>query len=215
PRTATYKNAYREWIGAQIRADYYGYINPGDPETAAEMAWRDASLSHVKNGIYGAMFVAAMLACAAVRDNVRDVILGGLSEIPKTSRLYKHVSDTVNLFDQGKSFEEAVDHINSNFNEHTPHGWCHTISNAMIVTAALLYGDGDYGKTVGLAVQTGFDTDCNGATAGSVFGMLHGAGKIGPEWTAPLNGKLRTDIFRAEKADISELVKKTLSQMPK
>ncbi len=214
PLTATYKNAYREWIGAQIRADYYGYINPGDPQTAADMAWRDASLSHIKNGIYGAMFVAAMLACAAVCDNVRDVIFGGLAEIPKTSRLYKHVSDIISLFDQGKSFEDAVGHINEAFNEHTGHGWCHTISNAMIVTAALLYGEGDYGKTVGLAVQTGYDTDCNGATAGSVFGMLHGAGSIGPEWTGPLHGKLSTSIFGTDDADIAELVEKTLTHLP-
>ena len=64
-----------------------------DSHAAAEMAWHDASLSHIKNGIYEAMFIATMLARAAVSTDIADVIQSGLSEIPHTSSLYKSISE--------------------------------------------------------------------------------------------------------------------------
>ena len=173
------KNPAREWIGAQIRGDYYGYINPGDPETAADMAWRDASISHIKNGIYGEMFVSAMLAAAAVTDNIEEIILSGLSQIPNTSRLYEAIMQIINNYKNNVSAEQCFKEIHKKYDEYNGHDWCHTISNASIVTASLLYGGGDLGKSICMAVQTGFDTDCNGATVGSIIGMITGFEKIG------------------------------------
>ena len=213
PDSACFKNPYREWIGAQIRADYFGYINPGDPEKAAEMAWRDASISHIKNGIYGEMFVAAMIACAAVTENIRDIILGGLAEIPATSRLYEQIHYILDFHDAGKSVEDCFADIHRRYDENDGHDWCHTISNAEIVTAALLYGGGDYGRSTCLAVQTGFDTDCNGATVGSILGMRRGEGCIGKEWSGPMRDKLDTDIFKVGKMRISEMAKKTMKHI--
>ncbi|MBQ8210425.1 MAG: ADP-ribosylglycohydrolase family protein [Clostridia bacterium] len=213
PESAIYKNPYREWIGAQIRADYFGYINPGKPEIAAEMAYRDASISHIKNGIYGEMFAAAMLACAAVTDDINEIIMGGLAEIPHTSRLYEAVTGIINMHNSGKSINDCYKHIHSEFDEHTGYGWCHTISNAMIVTTGLLYGEGDLGKSICIAVEAGFDTDCNGATVGSVIGMRNGIDCIGEEWTKPLNDTLHTSIFGIGTVKISELAEKTLKHI--
>ena len=215
PESAVYKNPYREWIGAQIRGDYFGYINPGNPELAAEMAWRDASISHVKNGIYGEMFVAAMLSVAASTSNIEDIILGGLSEIPSTSRLYEDVMSVVEAFKTGVSQRKCFDMIHSKYDEYTGHGWCHTISNAMVVAAAVLYGKGDYGRSVCMAVETGFDTDCNGATVGSVIGMANGIQSIPEYWTKPINDTLHTSIFGVNTVKILDRVKLTMKHIAK
>lgn len=213
PASAIYKNHYREWIGAQIRGDYWGYINPGNPELAAEMAWRDASISHVKNGIYGEMFVSAMLANAAVTSNIEDIILSGLAQIPSTSRLYKSVTDIMNKYKSGVAQDDVFDYIHSCYDEHTGYGWCHTISNAMIVTASLLYGGGDYAKSICMAVQTCFDTDCNGATVGSVLGMANGVDSIPEYWTKPINNILHTSIFGVGTVKITDMVDKTMKHI--
>ena len=213
PASAMYKNVCREWIGAQIRGDYFGYINPGKPDAAAEMAYNDARVSHVKNGIYGEMFVSAMIACAAVTDNIEDIIFGGLAQIPETSRLYEAVMKIYDLYKNGASADDAFEFIHSAFDEHTDHGWCHTISNAMIVVAALLYGEGDFGKSICIAVGMAFDTDCNGATVGSILGMRGGIDCIDDYWKKPIKNKIHTSIFGVGTVDIEKSVEKTLKHI--
>ena len=210
PESAVWQNPYREWIGAQIRGDYFGYINPGDPEAAAEMAWRDARVSHVKNGIYGEMFAAAMIAAAAVETDIEVILRAGLSQIPATSRLYGIVDEVIANWRGGMREEECFAGIHCRWDEFSDHDWCHTISNAAIVTASLLYGGGDYCRSICRAVQTGFDTDCNGATVGSVLGMRGGAAAIGSEWAEPIHGQLDTSIFGVGRVSIEELVRRTL-----
>lgn len=213
PASAVYKNICREWIGAQIRGDYFGYINPGEPEKAAKMAYTDARISHVKNGIYGEMFASAMVACAAVTDNIENIILGGLAQIPSTSRLYEAVMKILDGYKNGVTVDECFNIIHSEYDEHTDHGWCHTISNAMIVVAALLYGEGDFGKSICTAVSMAFDTDCNGATVGSIIGMRNTVDGIDEYWKKPINGKIHTSIFGVKTVSIEEAVEKTLSHI--
>lgn len=213
PYSAVYKNPFREWIGAQIRGDYFGYINPGNPELAAEMAFRDASISHIKNGIYGEMFASAMIACAAVTDNIKDIILGGLAQIPSTSRLYEEIINVIKDYENGVTYDEFFKKLHSSYDEYDGHGWCHTLSNAIIVAGALLYGNGDFGKSLCLAVQSAFDTDCNGATVGSILGMRGGAKAIPEEWSKPVNDTLHTSILGVGTVSVSECAKATMKHV--
>lgn len=210
PQSAYFRNPYREWIGAQIRADFYGYIAPGYPELAAEMAWRDARISHTKNGIYGAMWVAAMLSGATVTDDMEEIIDIGLSEIPQNSRLSEKIKEVLSWIDEGIGWEEAVDRVHSQYDETIGHHWCHTITNAMIVTLSLLYGGGDLEKSIGIATLAAFDTDCNAATVGSIVGMLMGAENLPKKWIEPLNDSIVSGVQGFHKVAISELAKRTV-----
>ena len=210
PESACFRNPYREWIGAQIRADFWGYANPGDPGAAAEHAWRDASISHVKNGIYGEMWAAAMIAAAFVVDDPAGAIEVGLSVVPPNSRLSEALRRVLGWRSDGVDASEVIDRIHEEWDETRSHDWCHTISNAMIVAMALLWGETNFERTLCLAVQACFDTDCNGATAGAVLGVMLGASQLPEKWTAPLNDTLETGVQGYHRVGIEELAKKSL-----
>ncbi len=211
PESATHYNPFREWVGAQIRGDIFGYVAPGHPEIASKMAWEDASVSHVKNGIYGEMKAAAMIAVAAITDDVEEIISCGISQIPEKSRLAEASREVLDWKRSGKSWEQVVDTIHERYDENNPHEWCHTVPNSMIVDAALLYGEGDLEKSIGFAVMSALDTDSNGATVGSVVGMIRGARALPEKWTAPLNDRLRTSVGSMGTVRISELAQRTMT----
>lgn len=211
PASATVRNPYREWIGAQIRADFFGYAAPGDPAKAAALAWRDACISHVKNGIYGEMWAAAMVAAAFTATSPRACIEAGLGEIPARSRLAEALRETLGWFDSGVAYDEAVERLHRAWDETRGHDWCHTISNAVVVAIALLWGEGDFGATVCRAVQPCFDTDCNGATAGSVMGALLGRATLPTAWTGVLNDTLHTGVAGYHTVRLADMTRHTLA----
>lgn len=215
PRSASHRNVYREWIGAQIRADFFGYATPGDPALGAELAWRDACISHVKNGIYGEMFVAAMLSAAAVETGARAVIEAGLSQIPVNCRLAAEVRELAGWVDGGIGWEEVLARIHARYDETRGHDWCHTVSNALIVCTALLLGGLDLERTLGIAIAGALDTDCNGATAGSIVGMMCGASHLPEAWTAPLHDTLKSGVDGFGMVRISDMAHRTLAVIRK
>ncbi|HWT23375.1 MAG TPA: ADP-ribosylglycohydrolase family protein [Solirubrobacteraceae bacterium] len=207
PDTATHVNPFREWIGAQIRVDAYAYARPGDPAGASRLAFADARLSHTANGLYGAMWAAALIAASFAEPAMPAALDSALAVVPVRSRLAEALAGVRRMHADGLGWEEARDELERRHGSLSP---VHTINNAAVVAAALLWGDGDFGRTVGLAVQGGWDTDCNGATAGSAYGAMHGSRSLPRDWTDPLDDRVRTAVYGFDGARISDLAERTL-----
>ena len=207
PETAKYLNPYREWIGAQIRADIWGYISAGMPEKAAELAYRDASLSHLKNGIYGEMLMAAIIAASFSVNRIEDAIEIGLTEIPRRSRLYEAIRNVIKWSKMTNDWTYTWSKIMENYGRYN---WVHTINNAAIVVMALMHGSEEFTKSVTIAVMSGLDTDCNGATVGSIIGAFLGYKRIPKSLIKPLNNRVRSAVIGFDNISITELADRTL-----
>ncbi|WP_030919496.1 ADP-ribosylglycohydrolase family protein [Streptomyces sp. NRRL B-24720] len=193
PDTARHRNPFREWIGAQIRADVHGWTHPGDPAAAAEQAHRDAVLTHTGNGVYGAMFTAAALAEAAGGEtDVHGCLATGLRVVPPRSRFAHAVRTGIDAARGEPDFDAVADRLHAAFGAYH---WVHVLPNAALLAAALTHADGDFSTSICRAVSGGWDTDSNGATAGSLAGLLAGRPDALPvRWTTPLKNRLATSV---------------------
>lgn len=207
--TARYRNPYREWIGAQIRADLWGWISPAQPNRAADFAWRDASLSHTGNGIYGEIFIACAIAASFKYTDMRDIINEALKFIPQASRLYKAITYVLSLPVEETPWEDVLDLLYEKFGQYH---WVHTINNAALVTAALISSKGDFERAVCNVVMGGWDTDSNGATAGSIMGTMLGASQLPEKWISPLKNKIRSSIKGFDNITFTELAERTVNK---
>lgn len=200
-------NPYREWIGAQIRADGWAYCCAGNPELAAEFAWRDAHWTHTANGIYGEMFVAAMIAAAFVESAPEKIVQIGLSEIPEKCKLAEAVGKAFKWIEQSPDFESFMEKMEREFS------WMssvHTVNNALIVMMSLFYGKMNPDKSICISVMGGLDTDCNGATTGSIVGAAAGKKNFGGKLYPALNDTIKPLVFGFQEIKMKELAERTL-----
>jgi ADP-ribosylglycohydrolase len=195
-------NQYNEWIGAQIRADMYGWVCPGKPSLAADLARRDASLSHRDEGVYGAMFVAALGASIPACEDLDTAIETALAEIPRDCA----AAQAVHLGRRLAGEPDAVDRLHAEYENLSP---VHTLNNLAIVVWALCSAGDDFGAAIGGAVAAGWDTDCNGATVGGLFGLT---GQPIPEsWTTPWAGRVGVSMAGLSELQLDDLVARTVA----
>lgn len=206
PRTATDRNPYREWIGALIRADAFGYVHPGDPAAAARLAFVDARLSHVANGLYAELWAAALVAAAFASDSAEAAVRIARAVVPPRSRLAAALDGITERFTAGADADGALDWIDEHLGGYS---WVHSLNNAAIIAAALLWGESFVGA-VGLAIAAGRDTDSTAATVGSVYGALHGADAVPAELVGQTHRVVRSAVRDFDRVTIDELTDRTL-----
>jgi ADP-ribosylglycohydrolase len=182
--------AVAEQIGGQIFIDTWGLVNPGNPDRAARFAEKAASVTHDRNGIYGGIFVASCIAYAFDKKDIRAIIEKGLSYIPVDCEYTRVVRAVMKYYDDTdqKNWRDCFGYIFENFGYDRYPGNCHIIPNAAVMILALLYGEGDFSKTITICNMCGWDTDCNAGNVAAIMGTALGLEGIDyDKWRRPIN----------------------------
>lgn len=178
-------DAFNPWNhsnGAWIRTEIWACLAPGAPDIAMKYAYEDACVDHgTGEGTVAAMLVSALESAAFVEQDIMQLIDIGLSKIPADSRLAASVRLLLECFKSGMDYRDARDAIFKQ-NADIGDGWFEAPSNVTYALLGLLWGDGDFKKSMIYAINCGDDTDCTAATVGSILGILGGTEAIPEDW---------------------------------
>lgn len=176
--------------GAWIRTEVWACLYPAKVEQAIRFAYEDASVDHgYGEGTYAAIFVAAMESAAFALSDVRSLLEIGLSKIPEDCRVARSVRLVMESYDEGRPWQETREKL---VEDSRDLGWFQAPANVGFVVLGLLYGEGDFKRSLILAVNCGDDTDCTGATLGALLGILRGSAGIPQDWRAYIGDGIKS-----------------------
>jgi ADP-ribosylglycohydrolase len=216
PLSGEYNNAkWKTSNGAWIRSEIWACLAPGNPMLAAQFAWNDACVDHgCTEGTYAEIFTATLESAAFVEKDRDKLIQFALSFIPESSLVATAVKTAVEAKKSGITWQEAREAVIKTTEDL---GWFQAPRNVAFTMIGWLYGDGDFGKSICIAVNCGDDTDCTGATLGSIFGITYGTAIIPEKWRAPIGDGIKTVAvtgFEAP-ATLQVLTEKTVAAQKK
>jgi hypothetical protein len=183
-------NPHADDIDFQIEADFAGLMSPGMINASSEISDRIGHIMNYGDGWYGGVFVAAMYTQAFISNDINFVVKEALKSLPAESRYYKTIADVIlwhemypndwkqTWFELQKKWtaeKGCPDGVFKAFNIDA------SINGAYIVLG-LLYGQGDYGKTIDISTRAGYDSDCNPANAAGILGTMLGYSNIPDYW---------------------------------
>lgn len=180
PLSGSFNNHFfNHSMGCPIRSEIWGFISPGNPEVAAHYAYMDGIVDHEGESVFGEQFYAALEAESFFENDIIKLIGHGLKYVPEETELYRCIHFVVDLHERGIEWIAARGKLVRRFGSSDA---SYSVINIGITIMALLYGEGDFTKTMLTAVNSGYDTDCTAATSGAILGVILGAGQIPDFW---------------------------------
>lgn len=183
--------ALAEQIGGQIFSDIFGLVLPNDPPRAANLAEKFSRVTHDGAAVEGGRFIAALVSAAFSEGDPATLIATALQQLQPGGE-YARVVMAMAAFhkDNPDDWRAAFMHLKANFGYDRYPGIVHVIPNAGVVVLALLYGAGDFTRSIRIANMCGWDTDCNVGNVGAVMGTAVGLDGIEAYWRTPINDLL-------------------------
>jgi hypothetical protein len=187
-------NPHADCIDYQIESDFAGLMSPGMPNAASQISDKVGHIMNYGDGWYGGVFVGAMYALAFTTDDVNTVVREALKTIPSESRFYRVIRDVIGWHEQyPDDWKQTWFEIQKKYAEDIgcPDGVFAAFNidatvNAAYVVLGLLYGEGDFTKTLEISTRAGQDSDCNPSTAGGILGTILGYENIPLHWKGGL-----------------------------
>ena len=190
PLSGSCNNERWKWSnGAWIRSEIWACLYPGSPDEVAQMAWFDACCDHDGEGIYAEIFTAVLESAAFVLSDIPRLIDCALCRIPPDCRVARAVKLACHCHKERLPFFEARERI---VEDSSDLGWFQAPGNLGFVVLGLLYGEGDFGRSIALATNCGDDTDCTAGTAGAIMGIILGRSGLPERWTTPIGNRIVT-----------------------
>lgn len=183
-------NPHADCIDFQIEADFAGLMSPGMPQAAARVADQIGHIMNYGDGWYGGVFVSGMYALSFTRKSVAEVVREALKLIPENTRFHSCIADVIRWHQQFPAdWKQTWFEIQKKYSSDigcpegvfAPFNIDATVNSAYVVLG-LLYGNGDFGKSLEIATRAGQDADCNPSTVGGILGTILGYEKIPAYW---------------------------------
>ena len=175
--------------GAWIRSEVWACLAPGFPNVAIKYAIMDSSVDHgMGEGVYAEMFTAALESVAFTETDIRKIVETALTFIPEKCRVAQSVRLVLAEYDKKTPYRDTRNLL---MEANKDLGWFQAPSNVGFVTIGLIYGEGDFKKSMIYTINCGDDTDCTGGTVGAILGIVGGTAGIPTDWQEYIGDRIR------------------------